>query len=248
MGSSERTRIPRHAENEPHGRDLTRPIYNKSASLERPLPVSPGPWVPQSPPADAIILFSGDLSQWQHEDGSPAQWTIGNGYIEIAPDTGDIYTKQNFGDCEVHVEFASPVVVKETGQARGNSGVIFMNKYEVQILDNYDNETYPLGYASGIYGQAVPLVNASRPPGEWQELDITFRRPRFGNGDEVLEPATMTVVHNRILVIDKFPLTGPTGQYDEPYTRHPDALPLSLQDHGDLVRFRDGGTWIRPLE
>ncbi len=197
-------------------------------------------------PADAIVLFDGtDLSQWESTKGKPATWKVENGYIEIVGRTGSLRTKQSFGDCQLHIEWATPAVSKGKGQGRGNSGVYLMSKYEVQVLDSYDSVTYPDGQAASLYGQSPPMVNASRAPGQWQSYDIIFHRPIF-KGDKVVRPATMTVLHNGVLVQDHFVLTGiSTHKKRAKYRPHPDKLPVTLQDHGDPIRYRN--IWIRPL-
>ncbi|MFZ5833246.1 MAG: 3-keto-disaccharide hydrolase [Planctomycetota bacterium] len=193
------------------------------------------------PPSDAIVLFDGtDLSQWEHGD----KWVIKNGYA-IARST-DVTTKQAFGDCQLHLEWASPEKVEGSGQGRGNSGVYFMGAYEVQILDSYDNPTYYDGQCGSIYKQNPPLVNASRKPGEWQSYDILFTAPRFGESGELLSPAYLTVIHNGVLVQNHFELKGGTFWHKPPsYTAHAEKLPLLLQFHRDPVKFRN--IWIREL-
>jgi hypothetical protein len=218
-------------------------------STERPQPpvVTPAGAVTTPPPSDAVVLFDGrDFSKWRHEDGSPARWKVANGYVEVAPGSGSVRTAQGFGDCQLHIEFMAPVPARGEGQERGNSGVFLMGRYEVQVLDSYKNTTYPDGQAAAVYGQHPPLVNAARPPGEWQSYDIVFRRPRFDAQGKLLRPARVTVFHNGVLVQDAVELTGPTGHKSRPpYEAHPDALPLGLQDHGNTTRFRN--IWIRPL-
>lgn len=203
--------------------------------------------LPGKPPSDAIVLFDGkDLSQWQREDGTPAVWKVENGYMEVVAKGGAIATKRGFGDCQLHVEWATPAPGKGEGQHRGNSGLFLMDKYEVQVLDSYENKTYPDGQAASIYGQHPPMVNASRPPGQWQTYDIVFRRPRFDASGKLLAPARVTVIHNGVLVQDCVEPSGPTGHKQRPpYTAHADRLPIELQDHGDPVRFRN--IWIREL-
>jgi prepilin-type processing-associated H-X9-DG protein len=222
-------------------------------SMDRPQPnvVVPAPYVaPAPPPSDAVVLFDGrSLDQWKSGGTSagPAKWTVASGYVEVAPKTGSIVTKQTFGDVQLHIEFRTPTPPKGAGQERGNSGVFLMGLYEVQVLDSYRNITYADGHAGAIYGQFPPLVNASRPPGQWQTYDIVFHRPRFDAQGKVLAPARMTVVHNGVLVQDNVELSGPTADKRRPpYAKHPDALPLALQDHGDLVAFKN--IWIRRLE
>jgi 3-keto-disaccharide hydrolase len=217
----------------------------------RPLPpvVDPGPAGPPAPaPSDAVVLFDGrDLSGWQDVKGEPAKWKVEGGYMEVVAKTGSIRTKQGFGDCQLHVEWASPAVVIGESQGRGNSGVFLMDIYEIQVLDGYNNKTYADGSAASVYGQYPPLVNACRKPGEWQTYDIIFHRPRFDAAGKVASPARVTVLHNGVLVQDDVELTGPTAHKARPpYKAHADKLPLSLQDHGNPVRYRD--IWIRPLE
>jgi 3-keto-disaccharide hydrolase len=219
-------------------------------SMDRPAPpvVSPAPpAAPAAPPSDAVVLFYGrDLSQWADDSGQAARWKVEKGYVEVVPESGNIHTRQGFGDCQLHVEWMAPVPPRGEGQERGNSGVYLMSRYEVQVLDSYDNRTYADGQAAAVYGQYPPLVNASRPPGEWQSYDIVFHRPRFDAQGKVLSPARLTVIHNGILVQDDVELSGPTAnQRRPPYTAHPDALPLLLQNHGNPVRYRN--IWIRPL-
>ncbi len=217
----------------------------------RPQPpvVAPGPAGPAvPPPADAVVLFDGrDLAQWTDAKGQPSRWKLADGYMEVVAKTGSIKTVQTFGDCQLHVEWMAPLPAKGEGQGRGNSGVFLMGLYEVQVLDSYDNTTYADGMAASLYGQFPPDVNACRPPGEWQTYDIVFRRPRFDKEGGLLSPARMTVFHNGILVHDCRVLTGPTAHKARPpYKAHADRLPISLQDHGDPVRFRN--IWVRDLE
>jgi hypothetical protein len=214
----------------------------------RPMPriVDPGPaGAPVPAPADAVVLFDGkDLSKWTTAKGEPAKWKIENGFMEAVKGGGSIRTKEGFGDCQLHVEWASPAVVVGDSQGRGNSGVFLMNTYEVQVLDCYNNKTYADGMTASLYGQYPPLVNACRKPGEWQTFDIVFHAPRFDAAGTLLQPARMTVFHNGILVHDNDELTGPTvHKARPPYTAHPDRMPISLQDHGNPVRFRN--IWIR---
>lgn len=196
------------------------------------------------PPSDAVILLGGDdLGGWTTRDGKPAGWTIADGVATVKPGTGDIVSKHQFSDAQIHVEFMSPVPVVGEGQGRGNSGVYIQGRYEIQVLDSYENETYPNGQCGAIYGQHPPLVNASRPPGQWQTYDIVFRAARFDDAGKRTSPATLTVFHNGILIHDRAELKGVTGGSLLPESAAPG--PLLLQDHGDLVKYRN--VWIRPL-
>jgi hypothetical protein len=199
-------------------------------------------------PSDAIALFDGkNLSNWLSvRDGSAAQWEVKDGVMVVKAGTGAIRTKSEFGDIQLHIEWATPAEVKGEGQGRGNSGVFLQGLYEVQVLDSYNNKTYFYGQAGAIYKQYPPLVNASRKPGEWQTYDIIYHEPIFGAGDTVKKKATMTVLHNGVLIQDHAEVYGPTTH--EPifptYKRHAKG-PIILQDHGNPVRFRN--IWVREL-
>jgi len=202
---------------------------------------------PGKPPSDAIVLFDGtNLSQWvSDKDNKPAKWKVEKGYMEIVKKTGGIRTKRSFGNCQLHLEWAAPTKITGSGQGRGNSGVYLMGRYEVQVLDSYNNITYADGQAASIYGQSPPMVNACRPPGQWQSYDIIFHRPIF-KGKKVVRPATVTVLQNGVLVQDNWVLEGATvhGKRAK-YTPHADKLPLMLQNHHNPVRYRN--IWIREL-
>jgi hypothetical protein len=202
---------------------------------------------PSRPPSSAIVLYGGkDLSGWESAQGGPARWKIGNGFFEVAPGTGNIRTKQAFGDCQLHVEWATPNPPHGEDQERGNSGVFLMSLYEIQVLDSYQNKTYADGQAAAVYGQYPPLVNASLPSGEWQTYDIIWHGPRFDSSGKLLAPATVTLLHNGILVQDHVTLTGPTEHMMRPpYKPHSEKMPLMLQDHHNPVRFRN--IWVREL-
>ncbi len=220
-------------------------------SRPQPRVVTPGTFssqeMPGQPPSDAVVLFDGeDVSGWVGRDGGEVQWKVENGYMEVTR-TGNIETRAHFGDCQLHIEFAAPVEVKGDSQGRGNSGVFLIGEYEIQVLDGYENPTYADGITAAIYGEHPPLVNVCRKPGEWQTYDIVFVAPRF-EGDQLVSPAFITVIHNGVLVHHCQEALGPTGHkslpsYDEP---HGPTGPLMLQDHGDLVRYRN--IWIRPLK
>src|SRR5579884_1309472 len=206
------------------------------------------------PPSDAIILFDGkDLSQWKahHSDitraggaGAP-EWKVEDGAMVVVPDTGDIETKEKFGDCQLHVEWAEPPDIKGTSQGRGNSGVLLMGRFEVQVLDSYHSLTYADGQAGALYGQWPPLVNPMRPPGEWQTYDIVFEAPRF-EGTKLVKPAYFTVFFNGVLVHNHQPSMGPmVYRQVAHYTPMPAEDSLLLQNHHDPVRYRN--IWIRRL-
>lgn len=207
---------------------------------EEPRVIEPGP-----PPSDAIVLFDGkDLSQWNGEKGA-AKWEIRDG-VATVNGTGSISTKQEFGDCQLHVEWATPEKVEGEGQGRGNSGIILQGRYELQVLDSYINKTYYHGQAGAIYKQYAPLVNACRKPGEWQTYDVIFHAPRFGADGKLEKPGTVTVLQNGVLVQDHVEIKGSTGPAGAPrYHAHPLKQSLVLQDHHNPVRYRN--IWIREL-
>jgi hypothetical protein len=221
--------------------------------MSRPQPpvVTPGEASTQAhpgrPPSDAIVLFDGkDLSAWQGAKGEPAPWKVKKGYFEVVPKTGDIYTKQAFGECQLHVEWASPEWVAGQTFDPGNSGVFLATLYEVQIVDSVHSKIYADGQAAAMYGQYPPLVNVCRAPGLWQTYDIVFRDARFDHEGKLLRPAVITVFYNGVLVQDHVELTGPTAHHQRPpYQPHPARMPLRLQDHHYKVRFRN--IWIREL-
>jgi hypothetical protein len=204
---------------------------------------------PGKAPSDAIVLFDGkDLSQWVSlNDGSPTKWITRDGYMECVKGSGYIRTLQNFGDCQLHVEWAAPVPGRGEGQGRGNSGVFFgLDRYELQVLDSFENKTYADGAAGAIYGQYPPLVNVCLPPGQWQTYDIVYTAPRFDAEGKLLSPARETAFQNGVLIQNNVQLTGPTSWLERaPYQAHPEKLPISLQDHGNPVRFRN--IWVREL-
>jgi hypothetical protein len=227
---------------------LIRDSSYKVHDSQRPQPrvVTPGAPNFSPPPADAVILFDGsDLSGWAGKGDAAAAWKVENGYMEVVPGSGNIRTRQQFGDCQLHLEWASPEVVKGEGQGRGNSGVFLMGTYEIQVLDCFENPTYPDGTTGGIYGQYPPLVNACLPPGQWQSYDIIWNAPRFA-GDSLVSPARVTVLLNGVVLHHGTDLLGPTTHRDvADYKAHAAEGPLELQDHGDLVRFRN--IWYRPI-
>lgn len=223
----------------------------KPNDRSRPLPpvITPGTASIQGeagkPPSDAVVLFDGkDLSAWVGKNGQAAPWKVEDGYFEVVPGSGDIHTKQSFGDAQFHVEWATPSPATGTDQARGNSGIRLMTLYELQVLDSYHANTYADGEAGAIYSEYPPLVNACRPPGEWQTYDIVFHGPHFSPSGELTQLATATVFQNGVLVQDHVSLTGPTSGR-KPYKAHSPKMPLNLQDHHHPVRYRN--IWLREL-
>lgn len=216
----------------------------------RPPVITPGTCstegTPAKPPSDAVVLFDGtSLTAWRAEKGGPAPWKVENGYMEVVPHSGEIITKEEFGDSQVHVEFRTPSPPKGNSQGRSNSGVFLYGIYEIQVLDSYNNLTYADGQASAVYGQSPPLVNASCPPGEWQTYDIVYTGPRFKDG-KVEVPGYVTVFHNGVITQNHTAILGATGHRSLPkLVVHGPRGPIALQDHGDPMRFRN--IWIRPL-
>jgi hypothetical protein len=205
-------------------------------------------------PSDAEVLFDGkDLSKWQTANGQPAPWTVKDGYMETAGRQG-IRTQGKWADFQLHLEFSTPLPAAGSGQGRGNSGVLINNMYEVQILDSYQAKTYPDGQAAAIYGQSPPLVNSSKPPGEWQTYDIIFESPRWNEQGELVKKAVITVLHNGVVVQNHYELTGMTdginnqvpwkslSKYSRP---HPPEVFFELQYHNNPLRFRN--IWIRKI-
>jgi hypothetical protein len=215
--------------------------YKSGVVWPEPKVVTPGK-TDSEPPSDAIVLFDGkDLSKWINGE----KWEVKDGYAIVKG--ADITTKDSFGDYQLHVEFASPEKVSGRGQGRGNSGVYLALRYEVQILDSFENQTYFDGQCASLYKQSPPMVNASRKPGEWQSYDIIFTAPRFADDGKVLKPAYVTVIHNGVVVHNHFELQGGT-YYDKPaaYEKHPEKQPIRLQNHGNPVKFRN--IWLREIK
>ena len=209
--------------------------------------VTPGA-TPSAPPSDAVVLFDGsNLDQWTSVSGDPAKWTLENGAVTVAPKTGDIRTKAEFGDIQLHIEWRSPAVTDPSivSQGRGNSGIFLQERYEVQVLDNYQNKTYINGQAASIYKQHIPLANACKQPGEWQVYDIIYTAPRFNKDGRAIIPAYVTVIHNGVLVLNHVALLGATEYIGFPLYKEHGKAPLRLQDHGNLVSYRN--IWVREL-
>jgi hypothetical protein len=213
--------------------------YKSGIVWPEPKVIDPGPI--GGPPADAVVLFDGkDLAQWNGAEG----WAVEDGVA--VPKSGSITSKQSFGDCQLHVEFATPKKVAGSGQGRGNSGIYLMERYEVQILDSYENQTYFDGQCGAIYKQKPPMVNACRKPGEWQSFDILFTAPRFDAAGKVVTPGYVSVLHNGVAIHNHTEILGATAWEAAPkYTAHPPKAPLHVQFHGNPVHFRN--IWIREL-
>jgi hypothetical protein len=226
----------------------------KVHDIDRPHPrdITPGAQ-PGRPPSDAVVLFDGkDLSKWfqrgkgkQRDQVSEPKWKLENGYVEVVGGTGDLVTKEKFGDCQLHIEFASPSEIDGTSQWRGNSGLLFMERYEIQVLDSYNNPTYADGQVGAIYGQFPPLVNAARKPGEWQSYDIVFEAPVF-EGEKVVKPVYFTVFLNGVVLHNRQAAIGRMAhRVVGTYAPHAAQESLALQDHDTKVRYRN--IWIRRL-
>ncbi|HEX5171637.1 MAG TPA: DUF1080 domain-containing protein [Cyclobacteriaceae bacterium] len=230
-----------------------------SAQTDKRTPESTEVWEPQpkivttgdpgSPPSDAIVLFNGkNLDEWvSADDGSAAKWTLKDGAVTVAPGKKDMKTKREFGDMQLHIEWRSPEVVdpSKVSQGRGNSGIFLQERYEVQVLDNYENKTYINGQAGSIYKQQVPLANACKKPGEWQIYDIIYTAPRFDDDGRAVIPAYVTVIHNGVLLLNHATIWGSTQYIGFPlYEKHGKAS-IKLQDHGNLVSYRN--IWVREL-
>ena len=214
--------------------------------------VTPGKTTPDAamtPPSDAVSLFDGkDLSQWESTDGKPAQWTVENGVLTVNKEAGDIRTKEEFKDFQLHIEWKIPEDISGKSQFRGNSGVYLQGKYEVQVLDSYNNRTYANGQAGSIYKQSPPLKNAMRPPGEWNVYDIIFTAARFNDDKTLFSPAYVTVLHNGVVVQNHFEIKGGTVYIGLPEYEYLEKGPIILQAHGDPskpISYRN--IWIRKL-
>lgn len=218
-------------------------------AAQEPRPVTPG--LGAAPPSDAIVLFDGaSVAEWQHPDGRPPGWTVVNGELVLRTGTGDLVTRRKFGGMHLHIEFALPMMPSESGQARGNSGIYVQGRYEIQILDSYANPTYPDGQAAAVYGQHIPLVNASRPPEQWQSYDLFFRAPVCTDSPRPQRPAMLTMLHNGLLVHHAVPLRQPTAGGDETPVCEPG--PIRIQDHaypgGPVTPIRFRNIWARETE
>lgn len=219
----------------------------KLTEVWEPVPAIVTPGNATAAPSDALVLFDGkSLNEWVNDKGVAPEWTIKDGVLTVKPGAGTIQTKKSFADCQLHIEWRTPSEIVGEGQGRGNSGIFLQSRYELQVLDSYNNPTYSNGQAASIYKQHIPLVNASRMPGEWQTYDIVFTAPRFNNDSTLKSPAYITVFHNGVLVQNHVELKGPTEYIGQPkYKKHAFKMPLLLQEHGNPVSYRN--IWIREL-
>ena len=211
----------------------------------KPKVVTPGR-LPSDPPSDALVLFGGsDLSEWTAVDGSQAKWEVRDGAFTVSKGGGDIQTKRVFANFQLHIEWRTAIGDPDNGQNKSNSGIFLQDRYELQVLDNYQNETYANGQAASIYKQHVPLANACRKPGEWQTYDVIYTAPRFGEAGRLIEAARVTVLHNGVLVQNNVSIWGPTEYIGLGAYQAHDKAPIRLQDHDNPVSFRN--IWIREL-
>jgi hypothetical protein len=199
-----------------------------------------------SAPSDAVVLFDGkNLNQWTDDKGNPSKWTIADGVLTVTPKSGNLKSKQTFGDVQLHLEFRTPAKVEGEGQGRGNSGLFFQERYELQILDSYKNRTYSNGQAGAIYKQHPPLVNASKGPGEWQTYDVIFIAPRFNSDGTLQSKGRMTVFHNGVLIQNNSEIQGTTEYIGKPKVIAHGKGSIILQDHDNTTSFRN--IWVREL-
>lgn len=219
----------------------------KLTEVWEPVPPIVKPGENALPPSDAIILFDGtNLNEWENVNGGEAKWLLADGAMTVVKKAGSIKTKKVFGDCQLHIEWRTPEKVEGDGQGRGNSGIFLQDRYEVQVLDSYNNVTYSNGQAGSIYKQFIPLVNVCKAPGEWQSYDIYYSAPKFSENGNIEKPAYVTVVQNGVLIQNHVELKGPTAYIGEPkYEKHNAKESISLQDHGNPVSYRN--IWIREL-
>ncbi|MCC9135166.1 DUF1080 domain-containing protein [Pontibacter silvestris] len=218
----------------------------KDTEVWEPQPKVVTPGNGTAPPSDAVVLFDGqDLFMWESAEGGPAQWKVEDGSFTVIKGAGNIKTKEKFGDIQLHIEWRAPEKIEGKGQGRGNSGILFQERYELQILDSYQNKTYANGHAGSIYKQAIPLVNAMKKPGEWNLFDVFYMAPRFSEEGKLEKPATMTVLLNGVLVQNHTEIKG-TTEYIVPPNVHPHGkAAIALQDHENPVSFRN--IWVRRL-
>ena len=241
-----------HVNHRPYNKEelvlLKNTILKRSGKLPEPQIVTPG--INGNPPSDAIVLFDKDtlINFVSVETGGAPGWIVSGEEFTVKPGTRNIETKQRFGDCQLHVEWKTSeqeVLDGKTGQKCSNSGIYLMSKYEIQVLNSYDNKTNPDGQAAAFYGNSAPLVNASLKPGQWQVYDIIFMAPKFDKNEELVSPGYFTLFHNGVLVLNHVEITAPTASHNEDYSLSASELPLMLQNHNNEVSYRN--IWIRKL-
>ncbi|MEX2235374.1 MAG: DUF1080 domain-containing protein [Cyclobacteriaceae bacterium] len=232
-------------------------IMTPGFSQDQPNPKDTEVWEPEpkvitpgkslaAPPSDAIVLFDGkNLENWVDKDGKTPKWTVADGAMTVAKGTGVVKTKQAFGDIQLHIEWRTPAKVEGEGQGRGNSGIFLSEKYELQVLDSYNNRTYSNGQAGSIYKQSMPMVNASKPPGEWQAYDVVFIAPKFNQDGSLKTAGRITVFHNGVLIHHNTEIQGTTEYRGKPKLVAHDKGSIILQDHGNPTSFRN--IWVREL-
>ena len=219
----------------------------KATEVHHPVPKVVTPGNGTAAPSDAIVLFDGkNFNEWTSlKDNAPVKWTLKDSAMTVLGGSGNIKTKRQFSDVQLHLEFRTPVIVKGKGQLRGNSGVFLQERYEVQVLDNHENGTYPNGQAGSVYKQYIPLVNACKKPGEWQTYDIIYTAPKFNKDGIRVSAGRLTVLQNNILVQNNIEIQGTTEYIGLPKNIAHGKASIMLQDHGDLVSYRN--VWIREL-
>ncbi len=229
---------------------LNEPTKPEETEFYEPVPPIVNPTGQNGVPSDAIVLFDGaNFDSWEHsKDGRSVEWFLGDEAMTVKDKSGDIQTKQKFGSVQLHIEWRSPKEVQRKGQNRGNSGVFLQGRYEVQVLDNNENDTYVNGQVGSIYKQSVPLAKASVPSGEWNSYDIIYHAPEFNDKDEKIKSGTITVLHNNVLIQDHFEIKGTTEYKGWPKNKPHGKAPIRLQDHGDNSRVSYRNIWVRELE
>lgn len=227
------------------------PTNPEATEVYQPVPPKVAPGKTGGAPSDALVLFSGDnFDQWvSSSDSTAVKWHLNkDGSMTVKDKTGNIQTKQNFGSIQLHIEWRSPAEVQGKGQSRANSGVFLQGLYEVQVLDNNDNDTYVNGQVGSLYKQSIPLAMASAPSGEWNTYDIIYHAPKFSRGGNIVKPATITVLHNGILIQDHFEIEGPSEYIGWPKYKAHGKGPIMLQDHRDNSRVSYRNVWVRELD
>ncbi len=227
------------------------PTHPEATEIYKPVPPKVIPGSNGAPPSDALVLFNGkNFDHWiSTSDSTEVKWHLNtDGGMSVKDKTGNIQTKQNFGSVQLHIEWKSPAETQGSGQSRANSGVFLQGLYEIQVLDNNNNDTYVNGQVGAVYKQSVPLAKASKPSGEWNAYDIIYHAPEFSRGGNLVTPATVTVIHNGVLIQDHFKIEGPSEYIGWPKYQSHGKGPLMLQDHRDNSRVSYRNIWVRELD